>query len=109
RQVAGDMLRALGFEVHTAAATPEAVAVLRRPERPVAVLLDATMPATTGPEAYDVIRAYAPAVPIIVVSGYSEADVAARFRDRRPAALVQKPFQLETLRQKLREVLDPQS
>jgi DNA-binding NarL/FixJ family response regulator len=59
----------------------------------------------SGEETFDGIRRLAPALPILVASGYGEDDITRRFAERQPAGAVQKPFDLGTLVQKLRAVL----
>ncbi|HEY3351641.1 MAG TPA: PAS domain S-box protein [Polyangia bacterium] len=106
REVSGEMLRALGFHVRTAANGRDAITALQRHRREVvAVLLDLTMPIMSGVDAFPRLRELAPDLPIIIASGYGEGDVARRFDPAGEAVVVQKPFGLETLRAKLREAL----
>ena len=106
REVAADMLRVLGFEARPAADAAAAVALLREHAVTiVAVLLDVTMPTTSGEEIFDHLRRVAPRVPILLASGYSEEDVFRRFAGRDPAGVVQKPFELDTLASRLRAAL----
>jgi PAS domain S-box-containing protein len=106
REVAGDMLRALGFGVRTAANGREALAAMERHgTEVVAVLLDLTMPVMNGAETFPRLRELAPELPIVLASGYGEHDITARLTPTGRAAIVQKPFALETLRRKLRAAM----
>jgi PAS domain S-box-containing protein len=109
REVSSDMLGMLGFEVLAAADGHAALELVqRRAAHLLAVLLDVTMPGMSGEEVFDRIRDIAPRLPIIVTSGYGEDDLSRRFDARRPAAVLQKPFVLDTLADRLRAVLAAQ-
>lgn len=69
------------------------------------VLLDRTMPVSTGEEALDAIRAISD-VPVLLVSGYSEETSVPRFAGRSLSGFLQKPFLPETLIAKVRQILD---
>ncbi len=68
-----------------------------------AIILDVTMPVMGGAEAFKRIRALAPAVPVVVSSGYDEQDTADAFTG--PAVeFLQKPYRPEGLLAVLRKV-----
>jgi PAS domain S-box-containing protein len=72
-------------------------------DRISAVILDVTMPVMGGAEAFQRIRALAPAVPIVVSSGYDAQDTAEVFTG--PAVeFLQKPYRPEGLLEVLRKV-----
>jgi DNA-binding NarL/FixJ family response regulator len=52
------------------------------------------------------LREIRPDVRILLVSGYGEEEVLARCGADPPAGFVQKPFTVEVLREKLREVVE---
>jgi CheY-like chemotaxis protein len=86
------LLRSQGFEVEGAANGERAVAMVgAEPGRYHAVLLDLTMPVMGGREAFCAIRAIAPDLPVVMMSGYSEDDMGA-VDGNAPAAVLQKPF-----------------
>jgi len=68
-------------------------------------LLDMMMPRLSGPDAMREIHAIQPSVPVILMSGYSEQDATTRFAGQRLAAFIQKPYDIGTLRETLRGVL----
>jgi two-component system cell cycle sensor histidine kinase/response regulator CckA len=93
------LLHGLGFEVLTACDGAEAVAVFTvESARIDAVLLDLTMPRMSGLEVLKVFRGIAPAVPVILTSGYG----AARFEAEpsggaAPDAVLAKPYSVDHL------------
>jgi PAS domain S-box-containing protein len=107
RHVASRMTALIGFTVVTACDGLEAVEVVQeRGDDLQCVLLDLTMPRMDGEETFRKIRPLAPDLPVILSSGYDEADVAARFQGEEIAGFVQKPYLLESLRQAFRMALD---
>jgi CheY-like chemotaxis protein len=76
-------------------------------DRITLVLLDVTMPVVSGREALQRIEEIRRDVPVIMTSGYSEADAMDRFRDRRVAAFLQKPYTASELLNKVRGTLQP--
>ncbi len=79
RQAVGDFLASIGHTVTLTADGQEAVAaVSAAPGGFDLVLLDAMMPRLTGLQAFERIRAIAPRLPVVVVSGFgAEADLEA--------------------------------
>ncbi len=106
RRAAGRLLRLLGFEVLEATGCAEGVELYQRSAgRPRLVLLDLTMPHLDGVETFRRLRALDPGACVVIASGHAEEEVAERFRGDPPDGIVQKPFELETLRKQLRAVL----
>jgi len=107
RQVAMDALENYGFKVLGAANGKEAVELFQKhQDEIVAVLLDLTMPIMSGEEAYELIHSIRPDTPVVLSSGYTEQDVSERFAGKGPVAFIQKPYVLQDLAKKLREVLE---
>jgi signal transduction histidine kinase/ActR/RegA family two-component response regulator len=91
--VLADMLEAVGFTPVTASNGREAVR--RFEERPAeyrAILLDLTMPRMDGKETFAELRRIRSDVPVVLISGYDEQDVAARFPRDEVSGFIQKPF-----------------
>jgi two-component system, cell cycle sensor histidine kinase and response regulator CckA len=107
REVVRRMLERLGFQVITA---EDGIAALERLEAHqgaiAAVLLDLSMPRMTGQEALHEIRRLRPDVPMVLMSGYTEQEVASKLLDSVGGAtgFLQKPFLPEDLTSVLREV-----
>lgn len=101
------MLTRLGYEVLTAANGVEAVETYRaNQDRIDFVLLDMVMPKVGGGEVFDRIRAINPAVKVILCSGYSIDGQATDILKRGCNAFIQKPFNLKSLSNQIRAVLD---
>ena len=69
------------------------------------VLLDMVMPDMGGGETYDKLKEIKPDVKVLLTSGYSMIGTATEIMDRGCGGFIQKPFKLEQLSQKLREIL----
>ena len=86
----------LGYAVDVAndggAALIQAAAV-----RPDVVLLDISMPEISGEEVLDRLHAIDPTVPIVMLTGNADEELARRFLRRGALDYVSKPFQLDTL------------
>jgi signal transduction histidine kinase/ActR/RegA family two-component response regulator len=105
RSVAARMLTRLGFQVIEAADGATAVEIVRDPPAPLtAALLDLTMPGLSGEETLRRLRRLDKKLPVILMSGYNEREVLERFVGRELAGFLQKPFKLDDLRGKLREL-----
>ncbi|NTW76433.1 MAG: response regulator, partial [Syntrophaceae bacterium] len=66
-------------------------AVTAAPTRFRLVLLDLTMPDRDGVAVFAALRTLAPELRVLLMSGYTEADVDARFVDAKPDGFMQKP------------------
>ncbi len=94
-----------GYNVEVAASGAEALLKVRV-RTPSLILLDEKMPGMTGLEVLMEMRKFAPEVPVIIVTAYSEL---ANLRAARESKLVQflliKPFDLEVVRKLIGTVL----
>lgn len=114
RNLAQDILESLGYRVLMARDGEEALAVFEKNRGSVdLLLLDVVMPKIGGAEAYDrICRSAGTDLPLIFMTGYSSEIVSRGFaKDGRSdatmtAAVIQKPYSLDELGQKVREVLD---
>ena len=98
RAISAMQLRRLGLDVLTAEDGRQAVDIYRAHKDEIAlVLLDLTMPHMNGEEAYRKLRQINPDVRVILASGYSETDIAARFAGKGLAGCMQKPYTLTKL------------
>jgi CheY-like chemotaxis protein len=70
------------------------------------VVLDLTMPRLNGQEVLRRIKALRPNAKVILMSGYTEEEVARRFSADELSGILQKPFKTEELRRKLRMALE---
>jgi CheY-like chemotaxis protein len=99
RHVTSRALQAMGFTVVLAGDGEAAISTFRERSHELAcVLLDLTMPRMSGEDAYRAMRAVDPSVPVVIMSGYTEQDVMERFDGHGPAAFIQKPYDVRSLR-----------
>ncbi len=106
REIVREMIERLGFSVVEAADGEEAWEhFCREPSRFRAVVLDLTMPRRGGLEVYAMIRGEAPALPIVLCSGYSRDEIPEPRDSHEPRAFLQKPFTFRQFEAALREVL----
>ncbi len=106
RIMTASMLTHLGYRVLEAADGVEAVAVFREHRDEIhCVLTDLTMPRMDGWETLSALRKLSPDIPVILSSGYDEAQVMAGDHPERPSAFLGKPFQLQELQDSIHNCL----
>jgi CheY-like chemotaxis protein len=111
-EIAGHLLRHLGYEVGLARDGAEAVDLYQKAQeagRPFnAVILDLTIPGGMGgKDAIQKLLEIDPEVKAIVSSGYSTDPIMADFRRFGFSGVVSKPYEIEDLSAALLEVLKP--
>jgi two-component system cell cycle sensor histidine kinase/response regulator CckA len=107
REVVGHMLERLGFHVITAVDGQDALRTLDEHDGEVtAVLLDLSMPRMGGPETVRLLRQRSPELPVVLMSGYTEEDVASKILDGLGGTVgfLHKPFLSEDLGSVLRQI-----
>jgi CheY-like chemotaxis protein len=105
--VSREILEFLGYRVFAAANGQEAIDIFEEKKGEIdLVLLDMIMPGISGGETFDRLRQLDPAIKIILSSGYSVNGKAKEILDRGCQGFLQKPFHLEILSRRLREILD---
>ena len=101
------MLEAIGYKVLLARGGREAVEVYRKFKEEInLVVLDMIMPDMGGGEAYDVMKEDDPNVKVLLSSGYSIDGRATEILERGCNGFIQKPFNMNELSRKTREILD---
>jgi PAS domain S-box-containing protein len=104
--LAREFLEMEGYRVLAAGNGVEALGLLRRHRRDIAVLVtDVVMPQLGGLELVEAIAPEAPDLPVVFMSGYAEAVVRLEGALANGAAFVQKPFTSAVLCQAVREAL----
>ncbi len=107
RTVARQMFEMLGFRVLTACDGVEAVEVMREKKHDIdLVVLDLAMPRMSGEETFHALKAVDPKIPIIISSGYSEAEVMRHFEVAELAGCIPKPFSFQNLKEALSRVFE---
>ncbi len=106
RSLGTRMLERFGLTVLTASDGREALEIFKeRPDDITCVILDLTMPHMDGEEAFRELRKIRRDVRVIMSSGYNEQEITHRFPGQGPDGFIQKPYQLDNLAVKLKEVL----
>ncbi|NLN59255.1 MAG: PAS domain S-box protein [Deltaproteobacteria bacterium] len=101
-----ELLSFLGYNVITAETGEKALEwVEREKERISLVILDLMMPGMSGEKCLQGILGIAPAMKVIVASGYAARATAEKIERQGAAAFIKKPYQLDDLSKIIREVL----
>lgn len=101
------LLERLGYTVITAGSGREALGLYGREKNSIdLVILDMIMPGFSGSETFDRLKALNPDVKTLLSSGYSLNGQATDILNRGCNGFIQKPFNVNELSLKIREVLD---
>ena len=107
RTLARTGLQQRGFDVVAVETGEQALEILRVREPHVDVmLLDLTLPGMSGESVLRAARGLAPALPIIIASGYATVESQSSWVAAGAVGFVAKPYRVEQVAQKLREALD---
>ena len=99
RKIVASMLTRLGFTVIEARDGVEAEEIFRRRRDEIrCVLCDLSMPRMNGWQTLAALRKLAPGIPVVLASGYDEAQVMAGDHAEWPQAFLGKPYRLKGLR-----------
>ena len=105
--VTADMLEVLGYRVLSAGSGQEAIYRYNEMKDEIClIILDMVMPGMGGGETFDMLKDINPDIKVILTSGYSLDGQARGIMSRGCSAFLQKPFSINNLSQKLRQVLD---
>ena len=105
--VSREILEALGYRVWTVRTGQEAIALYKSRKNEIdLVILDMIMPGMSGGDTFDRLKAIHPGVKVILSTGYSLTGQAKEIMARGCRGFIQKPYKIETLSQKVREVLE---
>ena len=97
----------LGYETLTAMNGNEAIEIYKSRGKDISlVILDMVMPKISGGETFDRLKKINPAIKVILCSGYSIDGQASEILKRGCKAFIQKPFNLKTLSEHIRAVLN---
>ena len=101
------LLEALGYTVLKARSGKEAIEIYGSQRDNVAlVILDMVMPHMRGGDTYERLKGIDPDVKVILSSGYSMDGQAKEILERGCNGFIQKPFRINELSGKIREILD---
>jgi CheY-like chemotaxis protein len=100
------VLNRMGLEVICAQRGQEALDLFDMHRESIGcVLLDLAMPGMGGEKVFQELIRRQPDLPVIIVTGFSHEDVRGRFSGQPVAGIVQKPFQIEQMREILDSIL----
>jgi len=98
REAVNDILEIEAIRVITAANGLEGVEIFEQQHQQIdLVLLDLSMPGLGGAETFRRLHKIDPTVPILLSSGYTQAEVDNQFSEERPAGFLQKPYNVNVL------------
>ena len=104
--VGGEILEFLGYTVFLARSGREAIAIYKEKQNTIdLVILDMIMPDIGGGEAYDILKKINPDIKVLLSSGYSINGQAREILEQGCDGFIQKPFSIEQISQKIRELL----
>ena len=99
-------LERFGFKVIGAVDGEEGVELFQQHQGEIVlVILDLTMPRTSGEQAFARMNALNPAIPVILTSGYNEQEAVGHFVGQGLAGFLQKPFQVANLLEKVKTAM----
>lgn len=105
--VGRDMLKEIGYKVLVARSGKEAIEAYRKHKDIIdLVIVDMVMPHMDGGKVYDRMKEINLDVRVILSSGYSLESQAKDILDRGCNGFIQKPFNINDLSQKIREILE---
>ncbi|MFO7716270.1 PAS domain S-box protein [Desulfosarcina sp.] len=101
------MLTALGHKVLTARSGKAGLALYRKHRDQIRlVILDMIMPDLGGGQTFDQLKAIDPGINVLLSSGYSINGQASAILNRGCDGFIQKPFNLQSLSEKIRTIID---
>ncbi len=107
RDLAAAILRKRGYQVLKAASGSEALEIFKLQESSIDLLLtDIIMPEKNGKDLFDMASAIHPGIKVLFMSGYTDDIIADHGILEEHTSLIQKPFNIQALCAKVREVLD---
>jgi PAS domain S-box-containing protein len=105
--VGSEMLEVLGYKVSVARSGQEAIQIYKEKQEEIdMVILDMIMPEMDGVGTFNVLKSIDPGVKVILSSGYSADARSTQMMEQGCYGFIQKPYSMQTLSQKVREVLD---
>ena len=104
--IGGQILERLGYRALTARSGKEAIEIYQANKNKInIVILDVIMPDMGGGETYDRLKKINPDIKVLLSSGYSINGQASEIMNRGCNGFIQKPFNMEQLSRKIRDIL----
>ncbi|UCF95344.1 MAG: response regulator, partial [Desulfobacterales bacterium] len=106
-EVGREMLEELGYQVLLATSGKEAIEVYQNNHAEIdLIIMDMIIPGISGGEIFDKLKAINPKVKVLLSSGYSINGQASKILDRGCDGFIQKPFDVQQLADKIREIME---
>jgi two-component system, cell cycle sensor histidine kinase and response regulator CckA len=103
-----DILEIEGVLVFKAANGLEGIDLFKQKHQTIdLILLDLSMPGLGGVETFRRLHHINPTVPVLLSSGYTQAEVDNQFPEDRPAGFLQKPYSASILVEEVMRHLGP--
>jgi PAS domain S-box-containing protein len=107
RQMARSALERHGYTVMLAENGPQAIEMFHKdPNRFSLVVLDLSMPGMSGVQTLPELRRTRPEIPVLITSGYTEAQTLGMFAGQNVSGFLQKPFTSQILVTRIGATLD---
>ncbi len=105
--VGGEILKSLGYKVLLARSGAEAIEIYKKQGDEIdMIILDMIMPEMGGAETFQNLKEINPEVKVLLSSGYSIDGLATEIIEKGCNGFIQKPFNMNDLSQKIREILE---
>lgn len=106
-KICAEMLNKLGYNVMPVRSGIEAVKLFTEKKDEIhLVILDMVMPEMNGIETFDLLKKIQPDLKVLLSSGYSLSEEASQILNNGHNSFIQKPFDINRVSSKLRELLD---
>ncbi|RPJ15508.1 MAG: response regulator, partial [Desulfobacteraceae bacterium] len=106
-KIGTEMLTNLGYKVMPVRSGTEAVKLFNEKKDEIhLVILDMVMPGLNGSETFDLLKNIQPDIKVLLSSGYSLSQEASQILENGRNSFIQKPFDINRLSSKIRELLD---
>ena len=106
RKLVGAMVNQFGYSAITADSGEHAMTLYKKQKAPLALLItDVIQPGMSGPMLADKLSALQPDLKVLYISGYDNTHVVQKYVVEKGHALLPKPFTVQELQEKMREIL----
>ncbi|MFH1974944.1 MAG: PAS domain S-box protein [Pseudomonadota bacterium] len=109
-KIGAEMLNRLGYKVLPVRSGIEAIKLFTEKKDEInLVILDMVMPEMNGSETFDLLKKIQPDLKVLLSSGYSLSEEASQILNNGRNSFIQKPFDINRVSSKIRELLDRES
>jgi CheY-like chemotaxis protein len=108
RKLVGAMVAQFGYSVLTADSGGHALTIYNNHKAPIELLItDVVAPGMSGPMLADKLSLIQPDLKVLYISGYDNTHVVQKYVVEKGHMLLPKPFTMEELQAKVKELLQP--